>query len=137
MSHRHVLVVCHDAGGNIPPVIALARSLVLRGHRVSILSQPSVGRRAVDAGCGFFPFSGVGDYRRDRLLEEQLDVAAAALIGPTVGEDLLTVVERQTVDLVIVDADLAAALAAAEALDQPSVALFHHMYATYRRYLAG
>ena len=131
MSGRHVLFVCHDAGGNVPPVIALARSLVLSGHAVSILSQPSVRQRALAAGCRFVAFSGVPDYRRDRLLEDQLDVAAAALVGPSVGEDLVSVVAGDAVDLVIVDADLAGALAAAETLDQPSVVLLHHMYATY------
>jgi hypothetical protein len=42
----HALVVCHDAGGTIPPVIALAEALVERAHDVTVLSQPSVRRRA-------------------------------------------------------------------------------------------
>jgi UDP:flavonoid glycosyltransferase YjiC (YdhE family) len=127
----HVLIVCQDAGGNIPPLTALAWSLGERGHRVSILSQPSVRARARAAGCGFLPFSAVPDYRPDQLLEDQLDIAGAVLVGPSVGDDLIAAVAAQSVDLLIVDADLAGALAAAEALDQPSVVLFHHMYATY------
>ena len=42
ISRSPVLLTCHDAGGTIPPVLAVAEALIARGNEVVILSQPSV-----------------------------------------------------------------------------------------------
>ncbi|CAN5502065.1 hypothetical protein BH18ACT1_BH18ACT1_06420 [soil metagenome] len=125
------LLTCHDAGGTIPPALALAQALRSRGYPVSMLSQPSVRERAEAAGCRFTAFSTVADYRRDTAIEEQVAVAVPVLTGRSVGDDLLALVEAQAVDVVVVDANLAGVLAAAETLAQPSVVLLHSMYATF------
>lgn len=126
-----MLLTCHDAGGTIPPVLALAEALIARGNEVVILSQPSVRRRAEAAGCTFVAFSQIGDYEARRPLEDQLDVVIPAVIGKTVGDDLLAAVTRHRADLVVVDANLAGGLAAAEKLDKPSAVLLHSMYRTF------
>jgi UDP:flavonoid glycosyltransferase YjiC (YdhE family) len=126
-----VLLTCHDAGGTIPPVLALAEALIARGNEVVILSQPSVRRRAEAAGCTFVAFSQIGDYEARRPLEDQLDVVIPAVMGKTVGDDLLAAVTRYRADLVVVDANLAGGLAAAEKLDKPSAVLLHSMYKTF------
>lgn len=131
ISRSHVLLTCHDAGGTIPPVLALAEALIARGNEVVILSQPSVRRRAEAAGCTFVAFSQIGDYEARRPLEDQLDVVIPAVIGKTVGDDLLAAVTRHRADLVVVDANLAGGLAAAEKLDKPSAVLLHSMYKTF------
>ena len=130
-SRSRVLLTCHDAGGTVPPVLALAEALVSRGNDVVILSQPSVRSRAEAAGCTFVAFTEIGDYEARRPIEEQLDVAIPAVTGVTVGNDVLAVVNRHGVDLVIVDANLAGGLAAAESLAQPSAVLLHSMYKTF------
>jgi UDP:flavonoid glycosyltransferase YjiC (YdhE family) len=112
-------------------VLALAEALVAHGHDVVILSQPSVQRRAAAAGCAFETFTGLGDYEPRRPIEEQLDVVFPIVTGNTVGEDLARVAAGHRVDLVVVDANLAGALAAAESLDRPSVVLLHSMYKTF------
>jgi UDP:flavonoid glycosyltransferase YjiC (YdhE family) len=56
----NVLLVSHDAGGTIPPMLALAQAFVARGHDVGWMAQPSVERRAMGAGCGFVPFKAAG-----------------------------------------------------------------------------
>jgi UDP:flavonoid glycosyltransferase YjiC (YdhE family) len=131
ISRSLVLLTCHDAGGTIPPVLALAEALIARGNEVVILSQPSVRRRAEAAGCTFVAFSQIGDYEARRPLEDQLDVVIPAVVGKTVGDDLLAAVTRHRADLVVVDANLAGGLAAAEKLDKPSAVLLHSMYKTF------
>lgn len=128
MSKRFV-ITCHDAGGTIPPVLALGEALVARGNDVTVLSQPSVQRRAEAAGCTFVAFSSLGDYDRHKTFEEQLDVTGAAIVGREVGDDLRAV--GADADVVVVDANLAGALAAAESMAQPSAVLLHSVYATY------
>jgi UDP:flavonoid glycosyltransferase YjiC (YdhE family) len=131
ISRSPVLLTCHDAGGTIPPALALAEALIARGNEVVILSQPSVRRRAEAAGCTFVAFSQIGDYEARRPLEDQLDVVIPAVIGKTVGDDLLAAVTRHRAALVVVDANLAGGLAAAEKLDKPSAVLLHSMYKTF------
>jgi UDP:flavonoid glycosyltransferase YjiC (YdhE family) len=128
---RSFLLTGHDAGGTVPPMIALAQVLGDRGHRVAVLSQPSVKARAEAAGCRFSAFSAAADYEKGTAIEEQLAVAGAIITGATVGEDLLAASEASAADLVVVDGNLAGALAAAETLTQPSVVLLHSMYATF------
>jgi UDP:flavonoid glycosyltransferase YjiC (YdhE family) len=133
VASRRVLFVGHDAGGTVPPVLALAQALVDHGHEAVVLGQPSVRRRVEAAGGRFVGFSTLPDYDRDTALEEQLAATVPALSGREVGDDLLRVAAERAVDLVVVDANLAGALAAAETLAVPSVVLLHSMYATFVR----
>jgi UDP:flavonoid glycosyltransferase YjiC (YdhE family) len=123
------LFSCHDAGGTVPPVLAVAEVLVERGHDVTILSQPSVARRATAIGCAFVPFSQVGDYRRDVVLEGQLDVGIPMLTGESIAVDVLE--SARQADVLVVDPNLAGALAAAEVVSQPSVVLLHSLFKTF------
>src|SRR5690348_6050871 len=117
---RRFLLTLHDAGGTVPPMIAIAQALRRAGHDVIVLAQPSVRSRAVAAGATFVPFTALGDYDRRVALEEQIDLIVPALTGPQVAEDLLTVARDHDVDTTLTDANLAGALAAAESLDRPS-----------------
>jgi UDP:flavonoid glycosyltransferase YjiC (YdhE family) len=126
-----VLFVCHDAGGTVPPVLAVARALVQLGTRVSILSQPSVRSRAESAECDFFAFSCLDDYDRHEPLESQLALTIPALTGTSVGEDLIATFNESEADLVVVDPNLAGALAAADSVGCASVVLLHSVYKTF------
>lgn len=131
MRGPHVLFVCHDAGGTIPPVLAVARGLEEINIRVSLLSQPSVRQCAERAGYGFFAFSQLDDYGRDQPIESQLSRSIPALTGAAVGGDLLATMEKEQVDVVVVDPNLTGALAAAESAGTPSVVLLHSLYETF------
>src|SRR5687768_14630478 len=122
---RSIVLACHDAGGTVPPVIAISAALVEAGHAVTILSQPSVRARAERVGTHFVELSEIGDYATDVALEDQLDLTVPAIAGPSVGEDLARVVDEVGADLIVVDANLSGCIAAAEALPQPSAVLLH------------
>jgi UDP:flavonoid glycosyltransferase YjiC (YdhE family) len=128
---RTIVLACHDAGGTVPPVLALASALGEAGHAVTVLSQPSVRERAEAVGARFIALSEIGDYATDAALEDQLDLTVPAIAGPSVGEDLARVVDEVRADVIVVDANLSGCLAAAEALPQPSAVLLHSMYKTF------
>jgi UDP:flavonoid glycosyltransferase YjiC (YdhE family) len=130
MADRHAVFVLHDAGGTVPPVLAVAQQLVALGVAVTILSQASVRDRAEATGCRFVQ-ARLPDYDRAIEIEQQLDVALLAIAAPDLGEDLLAIAQRDAVDVVVVDPNLAGALAAAESLPCPSVVLLHSLYATF------
>ena len=121
------VLCCHDAGGTVPPIVALGQALVRRDHQVTVLSQPSVQRRVEAVGCTFRAFSAIPDYDHARSFDDQLELIGRAIVGPEAGHDLLAI----DADVYVVDANLAGALAAAETAPQPSAVLLHSVYATY------
>lgn len=125
------LLVLHDAGGTVPPMVAIADELVGRGHEVVVLGQPCIEPRAVAAGATFEAFRSLDDYDHSVPLEEQLDRSLAAIVGTGVGDDLLAAVERHSIDAVVVDCNLAGAAAAAESCAVPSAVLLHSLHRTY------
>jgi UDP:flavonoid glycosyltransferase YjiC (YdhE family) len=50
---RHFLFVTWDGGGTVPPELSVARALVERGHRVTVLADPTIEPEASAAGAGF------------------------------------------------------------------------------------
>jgi len=110
---------------------ALAEAFVSSGHEVTWLAQPSVSARAQRAGCEFVAFDSLNSYAPRVAIEEQLDLAGALLAGPDVGRQLASVASDRGAALLVVDANLATAAAAAEAFAAPSAVLLHSMYATF------
>ena len=53
------------------------------------------------------------------------------LVGKSAGDDLVAMARDWDADLVVVDANLGGALAAAETLTQPSAVVLHSMYKTF------
>ena len=131
MGAAHVMFVAHDAGGTIPPVLAVAQTLVDAGHRATVLSQPSAVARAEAIGCTAKTFAGIGDYAPDQRIEDQLETALPLLIGEGVGHQTIELADAANVDVIVVDPNLAGAMAAAEAGDRPSAVLLHSLYATF------
>ena len=128
---RRDLLVLHDAGGTVPPMLAIAQALVERDHEVTVLGQPCVQARATAAGCRFVAFDSVGDYRRDEPLEEQLEAVGTLMTGAEPAREVAAAIETWAPDRVVVDCNLAGPLAAVEAAGVPSAVLLHSMYVTY------
>jgi UDP:flavonoid glycosyltransferase YjiC (YdhE family) len=125
------LIVGEDAGGTVPPMLAVAESLIAAGQSVTYLSQPSVEARAVEVGCEFVAFETIPDYRHDTAIEEQLAIALPMLVGRAAGDQLIDLAADIGCVAVIVDSDLAGAAAAAETLHRPSAVLLHHLYGDF------
>ena len=128
---RRVLLCCHDAGGTVPPMLALATELVARGHDVVWISQPSVEHHTSTAGCRFMPFDGLGDYDATLSIEEQPELAMALMTGAAVGDQVIDVCGSERIDAAVIDCNLASVAAATESLGLPSAVLLHSMYRTY------
>src|SRR2546430_14234111 len=85
MRSRRILLTCHDAGGTVPPMLALAQALGDRGHQLVMLSQPSVRERAEAAGCHFTAFSAVSPHQGGKTIEEAVATAVPVITGERVG----------------------------------------------------
>lgn len=45
-----------EGGGNVPPLLGVARRLLARGHYVHVLADPTIGCEAEALGCSFSPW---------------------------------------------------------------------------------
>ena len=125
------LMVVWAAGGNVAPSAGLAKVLSGRGHQVHVLGSPVLQKRFEAAGCTFSPFSRA---REAGLVE--VDVFDDNLLGwnrfisgTRLADDVTAELDRETVDAVIVDCALSAALFAAETRGVPTATLVHVLYA--------
>lgn len=126
------LIVTIEAGGNVPPVLNLIKSLTSKGHRVCALSEPCMQHLLEGAGAEFVPFT---EYftKTDRKKDIFEDWKAKdngfknVIFGPAeiVVNETLAQIRRDRPDVVIGDVVLPAALIAAEAEGVPRVMLFH------------
>lgn len=126
-----------DGGGNVLPTLAIARQLRARGHFVRVLGPRSLRLRVEGAGCAFSAYArvphrspspaGAAALGRPRaaLLVMELARAAPAL---AYAEDVLSELERDPVDVLVVDFMLAGAVAAGERAGLPTAALMHTVY---------
>ena len=113
---RRFLVVLWNGGGNVPPALALIRRLLARGHHVRVLGPRSLAQRMAPVGAEFEPYESVPEWdpARGRALEDQADAFIELLRGECVADDVLAALERDPVDVALIDCMLGAALCAAE-----------------------
>lgn len=125
-----------DGGGNIPPVLGLAKRLQDRGNTVTVLSEPCLKSAIRSLGLHFISFV---EYftREDRKEDICCDWNDSILkkpsafknivFGPakiTVKETISALVQTKA-DVLVVDCLLLPALMAGEYLNIPKVLLFH------------
>ena len=53
---RHYLFPMWEGGGNVPPILGVARRLIERGHTVTVLGDPTIQVEAEQFGCRFLPW---------------------------------------------------------------------------------
>lgn len=135
---RAYLFVTFEGGGNVPPLLGVARRLAARGHDVRVLAEPCLRAAVQQAGARLVPFTRHFT-RTDRTVDLIGDSAARSPIGalraslerlvfgpaPIVAEETLRAMEGARPDVVVVDALMPGALVAAEAAGVPRVVLFH------------
>jgi len=139
---RNILLVTIEGGGNIPPMLGLARRLADRGHQVHILTEPCLKQAAQQKGYIHHSFS---EYftRTDRTEDIMKDWNSKPSDNPTLERVVFgpaPVVARETyriakqigTDLLLVDCLMPGALIAGEALCLPTILVFH-----FPEYLPG
>ena len=126
-----------DGGGNVLPTLAIARQLRGRGHSVRVLGPRSLGSLVEGAGCAFAAYSRVPERAPSPGRAQALQRARAALLvlelaraTPTLAfaQDVLSDLQREPVDVLVVDFMLAGAIAAGERAGVPTAALAHTVY---------
>ncbi len=135
---RSYLFVTFEGGGNVPPVLGVARRLAARGHRVRVLAEPCLRGAVEAAGARFIPFTRhftredrTGDLIGDAAARTPIGALKASLervvFGPAriVAEETGRAMEGERPDVVVADALMPGALVAAEAAGIPRVVLFH------------
>lgn len=139
MSKKHFLFVMWEGGGTVPPELGVARKLVRRGHRVTVLGDDSIGPEVSAAGAGFVGYVDAPNRRTKGIDEDPLRdweardgaeifsrVINGIMCGPALGvaRDVLAVHQNDPIDCVAACAFRLGATMAAERAGLPSVVLF-------------
>lgn len=135
---RSYLFVTWEGGGNVPPVLGVARRLAARGHTVRVLTEPCLEAAVRGAGAEFIAFTRhftrtavgddlMGDWQAKSpigALKHNLD---QVLLGPAriVAEETHRALTQTSTDVLVADLLMIGALIAAEATNTPRVVLFH------------
>ncbi len=124
------LIVIWAAGGNVVPAAGLACVLSRRGHEVRVLGPPALQKRFENAGCTFDSFQRARGPNpvEEEVFDENLLGWTRFISGSRLADDVSAELDREAVDVVIVDAFLSAALSAAEKAGVPAAALVHVLY---------
>ncbi|CAN5479636.1 glycosyltransferase [soil metagenome] len=129
------LFVTIDGGGNIPPVLGLARRLSEKGHKISVLTEPCLEATVKEYGLYYIPFQ-KHFTRTNRKEDICKDWNASPFNEPTfdnivfgpariVVAETVKVLEQIPTDVIVVDILLPTALIAGEYLQVPRVIVFH------------
>ncbi len=112
------------------PAAGLARVMSSRGHDVRVLGPPVLRRRFEQAGCTFHPFERAHEPGpvEEEVFDDNLLGWTRYISGSRLADDVSAELDRGAVDVVIVDAFLSAAFAAAEKARVPVAALVHVLY---------
>ena len=140
---KHFLFVMWEGGGTVPPTLGLARRAIARGHRVSVLGDPTIEQAAVAVGCDFTSWRTAPhkttlrpeeDLVKDWETSNPLDMLARArdrfIAGPAAryAADTLDAIAEHRPDAVISDYMLFGAHIAAEKAKLPAGALVPNIW---------
>jgi len=139
---RRFLFAMFEGGGNIPPILQLASSLVKRGHSVRVISDPCNEIEVRMAGCEFIPYNRV-PHRMNKSAESTLikDYEAKGALGGlrvvlnyfcdsalACAQDIFEEIAARPVDLIVVHELIYGAYFAAEKKGIPAVMLVPSCY---------
>lgn len=143
---RRFLFVLFEGGGNVPPMLGLARRLVEHGHSVRVIAEPANEAESRAVGCEFTAYTRaphrfdksaastfMDDYLGKNPLEGMFRFIDAVLAGPAAeyAQDVLEELQARPVDLVVVNEFLFGGLFAAEKLGIPTVMVTPGIYNFY------
>lgn len=124
-----------DGGGNLPPVLGLAKEMSENGYMVSVLSEPCMEELITELGYYFIPFTRYFT-RKDRQEDLFKDwntspannpVLDNIVFGPVkvVSEQTMEAIKLTDAELLVADCLLPTALVASDAMGIPGVLAFH------------
>lgn len=120
-----------DAGGNVPPMLAIAVEVARRGHQVRVLGHPQQRSTFEKAGLEFHAFSNPKPW--DPTEGQSTFTGLSSLIGELTardkGADLVALLTPDSV--AVVDCMLLAGLRAAQDAGVPTVTLVHSFHAYF------
>lgn len=132
---KKILFVTIEGGGNVQPVLGIAKRLHKRGHRVTVLSEPCMEQLVLSMGLEFIAFQRhftrtdrtediFHDWKRNPFADRTMD---GVVFGPaaTVAAETERALKLTAADALVADCLLPPALIPAEALQIPGVILFH------------
>jgi MGT family glycosyltransferase len=140
---RHYLFTLWDGSGTVPPELSLARSLIERGHRVTVLADPTIEPEAIAARADFRSWQDAphlrsrsphDDYLRDFEVDNPPELIARLcerlICGPAsaYAAETTSAIREVRPDAVVSSAFLLGPQIAAEAARLPVAALFANIY---------
>ena len=143
MGRSDLLMTTWQGGGNVGPELGLARRLIEAGHRVRVLSEPTVESDARAVGCAFTAWPtapSIASIDRDAAVIKDWHVrnpigllrrmGSKVLFGPAdrYARDVLTTLERHPADALLVDVAQFGSLIGAERSGLPTVGLLPSIY---------
>lgn len=133
---NHFLFLTIDGGGNIPPVLGLAKRLLEKGHNVTVLTEPCLESPVKSLGLNHMSFKEyfTRENRKEDICRDWNDtilkkpaVFKNIIFGPAkiTVKETINALEQTKADVLVVDCLLVPALMAGEYLNIPRVLLFH------------
>jgi UDP:flavonoid glycosyltransferase YjiC (YdhE family) len=121
-----MLLATWDGAGNFPPMRALTRALIARGHEVIVMTHAPRREEVLADGARFEPYATAPHVDAtspgiDEVLVEHV------VMPPAVAADLTAAIRRLRPDVVLADAMMVTALEAAQASGLPTVSLCHSL----------
>jgi UDP:flavonoid glycosyltransferase YjiC (YdhE family) len=126
-----LLFVTIDAGGNVPPALAIARQLQARGHRIVFLAHAQQKGVIEEAGFEFTAFTEARawDHSKPSSAVRTISDYAYAASSRRMMQDFLAGARDQKADVAVVDCMLPGIVGAARTIGLPCAVLFHSFYA--------
>ena len=119
-----ILWACWDGGGNLPPSLGIGRALRDRGHDVIFAGRPEMVGRVRTAGLAARELTQAYALV-DRFSWHPLARVFGYLGSPAVGEELISVAQEETPDVVVIDAMFGAALDVLPKFGAPTAVTVH------------
>jgi UDP:flavonoid glycosyltransferase YjiC (YdhE family) len=131
-----ILAVTWDGGGNVAPMLEIARELCHRGHRVRVLGHPHQRDTVTRAGMEFISYDNAPAWSPGQPatgLKFLLKFLFLVFINRGIEHDTRAALTREPVDLALVDSMTLGALRAVEHARVPTSVLMHtfHHYHTH------
>jgi Erythromycin biosynthesis protein CIII-like, C-terminal domain len=137
MKSPDVLMATWAGGGNLPPLLSVARLLVDQGCAVGVLTSTATEEAAKAAGLDVVPYVRSPQPNMTVTFESHAAEFMAATAGPDMASEVRDSVRRWQPRLLVADCMLPAALAAGKATETPTVSVVHFLYGPARERIAS